>query len=491
MQLCLVLSSSPPLFSLIWDDHGQCRPLDILAGVTPDTPENQASVLGQGPEVRIGLFQHPRDHNRLINVPVLENYVTRVFLDRHLEQVRDLPFQIRQGNSGLRVASRPQTDGGAPNPHMSFGSTSATFKLYEADETQEPEEEILRMTEFVYAVADKAMKRGKAEVEAILMAQQAEQGRDEAPEGQEGQDCRDSFVLPVDPTTPFEVPLGDSSPFDSPDSVATHVTKNNPYSAHSDTSPKKVCNHCNRDSRYFDLSMRIFTQCVVVNHQTQAEEDQPVVSMRYGIPNSGSGGLTYYNYLGHYCGRHDGGFSFVPWNGSGLPAVFMGKLAHAHFQWTGSQGEVQHEIRPVEGMKHVVRQIYSPRLFHPFQRTRRMQKQRLLEEGITTPIEQLTVSRSQHAHLDMLGTLSGTNRFPVADEDDGGAEPSGGSVGTDAAPRGEGNAESAGNANAAADSAGKDADEDVARGGGGGMPRSVPSPKHVWSRPAHGLREHC
>jgi hypothetical protein len=374
---------------------------------------------------------------------------------------------------------------------MSFGSAPCSFELYEAVDTSSVDEDTLRMTEYLYHLADKAMKEAKEEVRSVLEAQrEAEHGCDEAEHGcdeaehdcdeaehgcdeaQEGQEGRGPFSVPDDPTVPFEVQFGETSPFDAPDSVATHVTKNKPYSAHSDTS-MKVCNHCNRDSRYFDLWMRIFTQCVVANHRTKEEEEQPAVSMKYGIPKIG-----YYKFLGHFVGDRGGVSDFVPRKGIRRgPAVSMGKLAHAHLQWTGSQGEVQHEIVPVKAMKHLVREVSSSRKFHPFQSSTEMQKQRLRDEGLSTSIEDMIVPRSSHRYRDIIGTLSGTNRFPVVDEDEGedegGADPSG-SVGPDAGSDGENNA--AESSESLAESAGNAADEDVAPGGGRAPPDlSLPS----------------
>ena len=403
LTLFCVLTPIPSVFHPT--QSGPPQPLDVLSGVT----RHGTCATPDGTAIKYYLQKHPVE-NRLVAVITFENHLSTEYRAECQDSVNEMPFQhISQNDSYVRVATSPMPPG-RPKPIITFGNQKSSLRYFEATNAMTKlETDVLEMTKYIHRLIDVALNEAIAHFKIALSTRLTAREPRQQPGGIINGNMSPNQIPQHSKNATFAFPLGNHSPWDSPDSTVAQASKNKPYGHHSDTGPIKNCNHDDSQRSYHCSMMRILTHCFayVKGNENCADgginDGKPVVSIRHGIPGSGVGEEdNFCTLLGYFCNTAD---EFVEVSDT-KARIMISFENHAHLQLWGSQGEIHHYVRAERD--DAIRIVVSPRLLQWFQQTLEMQ-----ELGITSDSSKISRER-QHVHPRIMSILSGDNRFILA-----------------------------------------------------------------------------
>ena len=360
--------------------------MDYVAGITACD-----KFVGEGPRMKLYLQEHPSQSGRCVNIITLEGYVSQHYADNFQRNVNAMRFQTqKKKNALLRIATRAESDqrNESLRPHMTFGSCETTLRWHEAaliinghsfDEDRDGYENgILKMTHLFYRVLDEAILEAKALFIDELKGN-TELGQPESSlKRKRGVDSHSDEDLEVQaqssvPSNKYNLlDITPGEPHDAPDSIVSQCSNHKQaFSPHSDTRPKKFCNHNDyfENGKFHENSMRILTHCGVASINDDESIPSDLLSIKHGIPRPNKDGVDFCRLIGHFSfslfnGNESKGF--VSCEASDSVSISMGGMFHGHAQLWGSQGDIFHYLEPLHNSDNFVRVIHSPRLLTPF-----------------------------------------------------------------------------------------------------------------------------
>jgi len=197
--------------------------------------------------------EHNEKSGKLVNLLVLENYLSKEFMDAHVADLDSMKFQERMSNSYIRISHQTNTEA-MDGPYIAFGRGESGRVLYEATpEMSQLEKSYIDMTKFVYQCEDKAHRKV---LEAIRVWKNSHP-------------CN-----PSQPSTSSKLQFyryGHSCPTDAPDTIVCQATKNNPYDHHCDGG-SDISDNANFQTS--NTSLRVLTHCI--SQATTLEKKRPL-----------------------------------------------------------------------------------------------------------------------------------------------------------------------------------------------------------------------
>ena len=139
--------------------------LDVLAGVTE---EDDQTLIGKGPQINLYLEEHEA-HGQILCVVVLQDHLSKNYFEIQRRSLNgdETAFYNYKNNSFVRVMSEEPTEGDLP--YMEFGASDTTYTLYEADKATSVETDVIRMTNYLFAILDEVLRDAIDIVQSILL----------------------------------------------------------------------------------------------------------------------------------------------------------------------------------------------------------------------------------------------------------------------------------------------------------------------------------
>lgn len=342
--------------------------LDVLAGVTK---EDDQTLIDKGPQINLYLEEH-ETRDQILCVVVLQDHLSKKYFEIQRRSLNgdETAFYNYKNNSFVRVMSEEPTEGDLP--YMEFGASNRTYTLYEADKATSVETDVIRMTNYLFAILDEVLRDAIDIVQSILLGRcdpcdapkqvfnyasilmLTDEERNRINENLLLQESRDNeqhrAVVSVN-----------HHPCDSVD--GGHINAGNSgYTSHNDADNK--FGNCSNDKQYSHQdSMRIHTMGLQFNppsSKTTSPGDN--LTLMHGYENM----EECFSLTGHFY-NHDKVMKFdKPKKNS---KINFGGMCHSHIQPPGSQ---------VNGLEHLVsrqlgqgqdsfcRVFYSLRTFLPY-----------------------------------------------------------------------------------------------------------------------------
>ena len=187
----------------------------------------------------------------------------------------------------FRLSTKLPDDVPTPLPLLTMGNSISSVRHHEATpDMSQLEIDVLTMTGYLYSQLD------EVETEVIKIVSCVLDNTNNKRHAHHS--TRSEVVL---------YPIADKKPIDFPDSVATHVSQNKPYTPHVDAGRLKPCNHSNESFLHHTCRMRIATHCAVVPKQVGKKVPDGIVSIRHSSFPLGDGNYNFCEYLGHFTNR--------------------------------------------------------------------------------------------------------------------------------------------------------------------------------------------
>ena len=300
-----------------------------------------------------------------ITVLVLENYLSKRYLDKRVEDLNKMKFQQKgRSQSHIRIYHKEE-DQGEEAKGILFGRTDQTRILHLATTDGSPlENDYIAMSNQIFKWEDEAYK----EVASKLYAEHDRRMQNSpmhcgthskttprscsASVGTSNERCHESIDRRMGRASRY-------APEDGYQCVDTCVLQAgfSPYEHHADNGDD-ICD--NDDFCSSQKAMHVMTHCTVFRRENSKKKKKSVrglenvdVTIRHGVPDENQGGANH-----KFCqiiGRFRGGTNacWKDWDGK-LKGIPMGGQTHAHMQGRGSQFHHHHWIDPVSGEFRIV-----------------------------------------------------------------------------------------------------------------------------------------
>ena len=383
------------------------RPLDAIVGVT-----NAKCATKKGPIIRTYVQRHPVDPDRCVIVTTLKDYLSDEFVTTLRDGTETVPFKRNKNGSYIRISSR-QEDSILElaemhnrigeiryRPGLIFGNDMNRIKIQESDlHIGNHEADLLDLTTRLYQVIDSVYESCLN----LLQSKIVEMNANDNMLTYETIPLYDNLDIGWS-EKPFVFPIGNKiikphecnydnirngkRPHDLPDTIVSHVSVNSPYTAHSDTNPMKLGTHNNDIVASHALFMRILTHGIVTSpdDETLLPQAKVLVNLKHGLREGRQQKLTYCELIGYFDGASG---KWVPANKN--ESIPIGGKSHAHLQYLGTQGSLQHEIKKATNLL-IARAVYSARSMINFILTPEIQ---LRHYGRYLPVNPYTNHRYQ------------------------------------------------------------------------------------------------
>ena len=337
-------------------------PLDVLSGVS----NNGTCPSEEGVFVDYYIEKHPFS-DRYIVVATLHNHISSEYLLRVASKIGEMEFQQQNGkpDAYLRISSSV-THPKLAHPLVTFGNNEEHLTLYEATPSvSDLERDTLAMTNYLYRKGEEVLE---VILRAIITPMLLSMNRLGCPVNLLSDEVACEGSVPRH--HPFIFGSGDQA-MDAPDSMVVNLTKNRPYSEHSDTRPLKPCNHDNDIIGRHEDDMQIATTCYAFAINSEDMVPDILLRLNHGMPSAKNDDHDKCCLIiGHFSSRRN---RFIHGCESQLKSIPLGGDAHTHIQMSGSQGKTVHKMTPVKNTD-ALRMVMSPRKLKPHLLTRERRK---------------------------------------------------------------------------------------------------------------------
>lgn len=428
----VAILNSPPVVLKFLEQLGHAArsdTFDVWSGANVHHDKSLADTNGEGPVVKLHFFWN-EDKRRMVHLITIDNPYCQTYIEQLRKDFDDLGFRsAKEGASARRFASKDCKQLGAPPRYLAFGSPgTGAFHLVEATKMSPAEAKLLeignkiRVTkeeaikEVCQHLAAKATARGRKETaERSRPAARASKGQPEVDISRRNEE--ESWLM--NNCEPYCRVFTGPPPFQA-DSLVTVVGSS--YGFHSDTKGKPF-NHDDTRHNCTADNMMVVTHCLLFKKDEAKEAamsedaamakddscDSESVAAVLKYRETATGGqprdLKYLGFLYSSGAERNGSngpcYEFVAPR-KGVKGAEMRGTSHVHLQLPGSQGTIEHLVKPCTNH---VRLVASERTVWPTQETRQMQVESL--KRVLPQVSSVSVvGTCEYKHIGAISSLS-------------------------------------------------------------------------------------